>query len=98
MSQLKSSLRLFSLSITVTLGLIAQACGGTAALPSHISSTPTATHSALSTQPIARTMRIDVGEYRLYLQCMGQGSPTIVFDAGLGDDSSTWGRVQHYER
>jgi len=33
---------------------------------------------------------IDVGGYRLHLNCMGAGSPTVVIDSGLGDWSATW--------
>jgi pimeloyl-ACP methyl ester carboxylesterase len=31
---------------------------------------------------------------RMHLFCTGQGSPTIVLEAGLGDDSMIWGEVQ----
>jgi pimeloyl-ACP methyl ester carboxylesterase len=31
---------------------------------------------------------------RLNIYCRGSGSPTIVFDAGIGEPTSTWGRVQ----
>jgi len=31
---------------------------------------------------------------RIHLFCTGQGSPTIVLEAGLGDDSMIWGKVQ----
>jgi pimeloyl-ACP methyl ester carboxylesterase len=37
---------------------------------------------------------IDVGGYRLHLNCTGQGSPTIVLDAGLGESSLSWSKVQ----
>lgn len=37
---------------------------------------------------------VDVGGYRLHIQCIGTGSPTVVIDAGLGDWSTTWGIVQ----
>ncbi|MGA8740158.1 MAG: alpha/beta hydrolase [Terracidiphilus sp.] len=30
----------------------------------------------------------------MHLFCTGQGSPTIVLEAGLGDDSMIWGKVQ----
>jgi pimeloyl-ACP methyl ester carboxylesterase len=39
-------------------------------------------------------MRVDVGGYQLYVQCMGQGTPTVLFEAGLGEDVSTWDHVQ----
>lgn len=31
---------------------------------------------------------------RLHLRCAGVGEPTVILDAGLGLDSSVWGRVQ----
>ena len=37
---------------------------------------------------------VDVGGHRLHLQCVGQGSPTVVLDAGLGAFSLDWGAVQ----
>ncbi len=37
---------------------------------------------------------VDVGGYRLHLNCTGAGSPTVVIDAGLGDWSTSWGLVQ----
>ncbi len=35
-----------------------------------------------------------IGEYRLHIHCMGDGSPTVVLDAGLGGHSLYWSRVQ----
>jgi pimeloyl-ACP methyl ester carboxylesterase len=37
--------------------------------------------------------KFDAGGVNLYLICWGQGSPTIVFDAGMGADSNTWAKV-----
>ena len=37
---------------------------------------------------------VDIGGYRLHLRCSGQGSPTVVLDAGLGGFSLDWGAVQ----
>jgi pimeloyl-ACP methyl ester carboxylesterase len=38
---------------------------------------------------------VDVGEHRLHLNCLGQGSPTVVLDGGWGYTSVEWsGRVQ----
>jgi pimeloyl-ACP methyl ester carboxylesterase len=34
---------------------------------------------------------VDVGGYRLHINCTGSGSPTVVIVAGLGDWSTTWG-------
>lgn len=37
---------------------------------------------------------VDVGGYRLHLNCTGAGSPTVVIEAGWGDSSAGWGWVQ----
>ena len=36
----------------------------------------------------------DIGGYRLHLHCLGEGSPTVVLEAGLGRDSLDWSWVQ----
>jgi pimeloyl-ACP methyl ester carboxylesterase len=37
---------------------------------------------------------VDVGGYRLHIDCKGKGSPTVVIEIGWGDSSTTWGGVQ----
>jgi Predicted hydrolases or acyltransferases (alpha/beta hydrolase superfamily) len=37
---------------------------------------------------------VDVGGYRLKLNCIGVGSPTVILEAGLGDLSFEWRAVQ----
>jgi pimeloyl-ACP methyl ester carboxylesterase len=37
---------------------------------------------------------VDVGGHRLHINCTGEGSPTVVIEAGLGDWSTGWGYVQ----
>ena len=32
--------------------------------------------------------------YRMHMDCMGSGSPALILDAGLGNDSLIWGGVQ----
>jgi hypothetical protein len=32
---------------------------------------------------------VDVGGYRLFIDCKGKGSPTIVLDAGLGGSGAS---------
>lgn len=36
----------------------------------------------------------DVGNYDLYIKCLGTGSPTVILEAGWGDDGSTWSLIQ----
>lgn len=37
---------------------------------------------------------VDVGGYRLHLNCKGSGAPTVVIESGWGDSSASWGWVQ----
>jgi pimeloyl-ACP methyl ester carboxylesterase len=37
---------------------------------------------------------VDVGGYRLHINCTGSGSPTVVIDAGHAESSASWGWVQ----
>jgi pimeloyl-ACP methyl ester carboxylesterase len=37
---------------------------------------------------------VDIGEGRkMYLECRGKGSPTVVFDSGAGDRAETWSKM-----
>ena len=38
---------------------------------------------------------VDIGGRRLYLECQGAGSPTVVLEAGLGDRADIWSRDLH---
>lgn len=37
---------------------------------------------------------IDIGGYRLHINCTGMGSPTVIIDAGWGNWSLVWSQVQ----
>src|SRR5512132_2047853 len=37
---------------------------------------------------------IDVGGYRLHVYCEGEGSPTVIMEAGLGNPSIAWSLVE----
>ena len=37
---------------------------------------------------------VSAGSFRLNLYCIGQGSPTVVLEAGFGDSLDSWRRVQ----
>ena len=37
---------------------------------------------------------VDAGGFRLNLYCIGNGSPTVVFDSGWGDWAPAWSKVQ----
>lgn len=46
----------------------------------------------LAYQPAGRL--IDMGGYSMHIDCRGEGSPTVVMDAGLGGSSVDWSLVQ----
>ncbi len=37
---------------------------------------------------------VDIGSYKMHIYCLGQGSPTVILDAGLGDSFVSWHKVQ----
>ena len=58
-----------------------------------------ATYQAIATARDARTFPptgqlVDVGGYKLHIQCVGEGSPTVVTENGLGGSSPDWSLVQ----
>lgn len=50
--------------------------------------------SNLAKQHPAPGRLVDVGGYRLHINCMGQGSPTVILEAGWGGFSTTWTYIQ----
>lgn len=51
--------------------------------------------SAPAAQPKPRTGKlVDLGGQRLYLDCRGKGTPTVLLEAGAGDPSLAWALVQ----
>jgi len=50
--------------------------------------------SNLAKQYPAPGQLVDVGGYKMHINCTGQGSPTIILAAGMGDFSITWAKVQ----
>jgi pimeloyl-ACP methyl ester carboxylesterase len=37
---------------------------------------------------------VDVGGYKMHIDCTGQGTPPVIFDSGLGDSFISWQKVQ----
>ena len=37
---------------------------------------------------------VDVGGYKMHIDCTGQGTPIVILDAGLGDSYVSWRKVQ----
>lgn len=52
------------------------------------------TVSVASEFPPAPGERYDLGGYQVHIHCQGEGSPTVIVDVGLGDDSTDWLPVQ----
>lgn len=50
--------------------------------------------SNLAKQHPAPGLLVDVGGYKLHINCVGQGSPTVILESGWGDYSATWAYVQ----
>lgn len=48
----------------------------------------------LAQQHPAPGQMVDVGGYKMHLNCRGEGSPTVILDAGLRDFSVHWALVQ----
>jgi pimeloyl-ACP methyl ester carboxylesterase len=51
-----------------------------------------ATLDAAANPPPGRM--VDVGGHRLHISCVGEGSPTVVFESGLAGMSADWANVQ----
>jgi pimeloyl-ACP methyl ester carboxylesterase len=68
--------------------LLASGCGA-----DHSSATAKAARrQTMATRPLQA--RVNVGGYKLYLDCTGRGSPTVILEAGYGDDHTVWRHVQ----
>ncbi|MDF2745429.1 MAG: uncharacterized protein K0S88_6808 [Actinomycetia bacterium] len=50
--------------------------------------------SPLPAEPRPIGELVDVGGYRLQLACQGEGSPTVVMEAAIGETGLIWSRVQ----
>lgn len=52
------------------------------------------TVSVALASPAGQGQLVDVGGRRLYLECTGSGSPTVVLQAGAGGDARAWKTLQ----
>jgi len=50
--------------------------------------------SNLTKQYPAPGQLVDVGGYKMHINCTGQGSPTVILASGMGDFSVSWAYVQ----
>jgi ABC-2 type transport system ATP-binding protein len=80
---------LYFMMCTTILALLLAACSSL----SPTSPTPTPLPAGLSG---AISGKVDVGGYELYYKCTGQGSPTVILEAGGPSDSTYWDLVMLY--
>lgn len=65
--------------------------------PAAVSQPATPTPVAANTEPVPAPVTyglIDVGGHKLAIYCTGQGSPTVILEAGGGGSANSWGWVQ----
>ena len=109
-SVLKGKMRVFTLLFSMLLAACAAGPSGPAtpqaALATPLPSTPqrtpqptliptAAASPATAPAPTPTVSQlVDVGGHKLFVECQGSGSPTVVLDAGLGVVSRTWYKVQ----
>src|SRR5579859_2452547 len=55
---------------------------------------PALPQTSVTAAPPVPGRLIDLGGYRLHLDCRGKGPPTVVFSNGAGDFSFDWALVQ----
>jgi pimeloyl-ACP methyl ester carboxylesterase len=85
------SRRTVAFGVLVLLGLLAIAPAPVGSLPRR--ALARAWLSAERTWLIATGKLVDVGGYRLRVDCRGQGDTTVVLEAGLCQTRASWGRV-----
>ena len=55
---------------------------------------PAGTAPSLSASTLGDGVQIEIGNRTLFLTCVGQGSPTVLLEAGLGADHAAWTMLQ----
>jgi pimeloyl-ACP methyl ester carboxylesterase len=76
----------------VLVSALAVGCGGQQPKPQDDQGTKAQRTAPVVTGP-GRLVSIG-GRRSLYLNCVGSGSPTVVLEAGFGDNTDTWSEVQ----
>ena len=58
-------------------------------------STDEVNHDETATTGVSgEEMLVDIGGRRLYIYCMGEGSPTVILEHGMATESGSWATVQ----
>ena len=55
----------------------------------------TSTPASAAATTVSISGSFDVGGHKLYLSCRGTGSPTIVFDSGMGNNHAVWRSIPY---
>jgi pimeloyl-ACP methyl ester carboxylesterase len=77
-----------ALLVVVLVAALFVGCGGGGATKNPPGGSPKAT-----VEGIGSGRMVDVGGRRLYVECIGSGSPTALLEAGLGGTSNVWTAV-----
>jgi pimeloyl-ACP methyl ester carboxylesterase len=77
------------LCVVVLLAVLAAACGGDEPEPQRPRPAPEITGAGVT----GSGELVDVGGRRLYVECIGSGTPTVVLEAGFGGRSANWSAV-----
>jgi pimeloyl-ACP methyl ester carboxylesterase len=75
--------------LLVALPLCIAACGHRSAEPQRVDTRPRTSPTLVNGGRL-----VDVGGRSLYMVCAGNGSPTVILEAGFGGDSGDWRDVQ----
>jgi pimeloyl-ACP methyl ester carboxylesterase len=75
--------------------LLLAACTGGGETPRSQSGSlsQSAATAAASASPTGVSQLVDVGGHKLWIECQGAGSPTVILEGGLGVYSGTWFKV-----
>src|SRR5918998_5849855 len=88
--------------VSAMLALVLTACAGATGSPGRSTVVPTPDRPseapslaalASATAAAVNPNLVSIGDRSLWLECTGEGSPTIVMESGLGGDHRTWDRV-----
>jgi pimeloyl-ACP methyl ester carboxylesterase len=83
--------------LSIALAALLVGCSGlTSPAPSGGGTAPSAVTSASPSSSGAHPPDglFDVGGYRMWITCAGEGSPTVILDAGLGSGIAAWAGVR----
>src|SRR5512137_1647963 len=75
------------------LALLLAACASPSSTSQPDTSALVPVAGEIAPEPMSHGL-VDIGGRKLWFQCVGKGSPTVILEAGQGDTSSIWFKVQ----